>query len=606
MQQLRPDARVERRRPLLDQPQPEVDVAQQSPLVRLPEDRAPAELAGAPDVVHERRREQQVAAQPRMKLRRLAAERRHADRVLEQPARIRVVAVDRRRQRPQRRPRLRIEHALHRGVQARVRDLRSEELEETLQLVGVAPHRRRHRARVDTLGGLERAHVELEPVAELLHPAEHAHGVALGEARVEQLDVVPHARADPPARVDELEREIRRAVLRAQALLLRHRVDALEGAVLLELRDRGHVEESRAAVRCYGQPVATIRPFRALRYDEAVAGPLAGLVAPPYDVITPEQRAAYLARSPYNVVHLTLPDSEEQAAHDLADWRGRGVLAEEAEPSFWWLSQDYVGPDGIARRRDGFVAALRVEPYDERIVLPHERTHAGPKEGRLRLLRATRTQLEPIFLLWDGTIDVDGLGEPDLAAEEGGVTSRLWRLGAEFGDALAEELRDAQLLIADGHHRYETALAFHAEDGTEESAWMLVVIVPTAQDGVTIFPTHRIAQSVNGVAGTPIDQPGDDLPGLVLYRGGGRYELLAGDGLDPELVDRLGPQGVTYTPHASEAVAAVDRGEATAAFLLRPTRIEDVWAVAERGDVLPQKSTFFYPKLTSGLLLMPL
>ena len=351
--------------------------------------------------------------------------------------------------------------------------------------------------------------------------------------------------------------------------------------------------------------MATIRPFRALRYDEAAAGPLAGLVAPPYDVITPEQRAAYLARSPHNVVHLTLPDSEEEAARDLASWRASGVLVEEAEPSYWWLAQDYVGPDGVARRREGFVAALRAEPYESRVILPHERTHAGPKEGRLRLLRATRTHLEPIFLLWDGTIELDGLGEPDLAADEGGVTARLWRLDAAFGDALTEELRDAQLLIADGHHRYETALAFHAEDGSEESAWLLAVIVPTDQEGLTIFPTHRLAQGIDGIHGTPIDQPGDDLPGLVLYRQG-RYELLEGEGLDPELVDRLAPQGVTYTPHAREAVQAVDRGDAEAAFLLRPTRIEDVWAVAGRGETLPQKSTFFTPKLTSGLLFLPL
>jgi len=281
------------------------------------------------------------------------------------------------------------------------------------------------------------------------------------------------------------------------------------------------------------------------------------------------------------------------------------VLHEDAEPAFWWLAQDYVGPDGVARSREGFVAALRVEPYENRVVLPHERTHAGPKEGRLRLLRATRTELEPIFVLWDGTIDVDGLGEPDLAAEESGVAARLWRLDAEFGAALTEELADAQLLIADGHHRYETALAFHDEDGTDASAWMLVVIVPTDQEGLTIFPTHRVAQSVNGVAGTPIDRPGDDLPGLVLYRQG-RYELIQSDDLDPETVDRLAPEGVTYTPYTSEAVAAVDRGDAEAAFLLRPTRIEDVWAVAQRGDVMPQKSTFFYPKLTSGLLMLPL
>jgi uncharacterized protein (DUF1015 family) len=348
--------------------------------------------------------------------------------------------------------------------------------------------------------------------------------------------------------------------------------------------------------------MARIAPLRALRYD---VPDLAPVVAPPYDVISPEQRAGYLARSPYNVVHLTLPDSEEEAAHDLRSWQDEGVLVREPEASFWWLAQDYVGPDGISRTREGIVAALRLEPYDARVILPHERTHAGPKEGRLRLLRATRTQLEPLFFLWEGTIEVDGLGEPELSVEEGGVAARLWRLDPAFGEALSEELREAQLLIADGHHRYETALAFHAEDGGEASGWVLAVIVPTDQEGLTIFPTHRIARSVDGVAGTAIEPPGDELPGLVLYRNG-RYELLVGEGLDPEIVDRLGPRGVSYTPSAREAVAAVDRGDAEAAFLLRPTRIEDVWAVAGRGEVMPQKSTFFYPKLTSGLLLFPL
>ena len=271
------------------------------------------------------------------------------------------------------------------------------------------------------------------------------------------------------------------------------------------------------------------------------------------------------------------------------------MLVRDPEPSYWWLAQDYVGPDGVARRREGFIASLHAEPYESRVILPHERTHAGPKEGRLRLLRATRTQLEPLFFLWDGTIEVDGLGEPDL--EVGG--DKLWRLDAEFGDALTQELADAQLLIADGHHRYETALAFG------ESPWLLAVIVPTDQEGLTIFPTHRLARSVNGIAGTPIDPPGDELPGVVLYRDG-RYELVDGDGLDPEIVDALKPEGVTYTPQRHDAIAAVDRGEAEAAFLLRPTRIEDVWEVAGRGDVMPQKSTFFYPKLTSGLLLHPL
>jgi len=340
--------------------------------------------------------------------------------------------------------------------------------------------------------------------------------------------------------------------------------------------------------------VAVVRPFRALRYDPAVAGSLDSLVAPPYDVIGPEEREQLLGLSPYNVVHLTLPDSEEEAAASLAAWRERGVLVQEPKPAYWWLAQEYVGPDGVARHREGLVAALRAEPYESRVVLPHERTHEGPKEGRLRLLRATRTQLEPLFFLWDGTIEVDGLGEPNL--KSGGDS--LWRLDPEFGEALTEELGDAQLLIADGHHRYETTLA-------SGEPWLLAVVVPTDQEGLTIFPTHRIAREAGEAAGTPIEAPDGDLPGPVLYRAG-RYELLAGEGLDPEVVERAAPGGVTYTSQREEAVGAVDRGEAEAAFLLRPTQIEDVWAMAQRGDVMPQKSTFFYPKLTSGLLFLPL
>ena len=351
--------------------------------------------------------------------------------------------------------------------------------------------------------------------------------------------------------------------------------------------------------------MAEVRPFRALRYDEDVAGPLAALVAPPYDVLDDEQRQRLRGLSGHNVVRLTLPDGEEEAAALLEEWQERGVLARDDEPAYWWLAQEYVGPDGVARRREGFVASLRAEPYERRVILPHERTHAGPKEGRLRLLRATRTQMEPLFFLWDGTIEVDGLGEPDLEADDGGVVSRLWRLDAEFGDALTEELADAQLLIADGHHRYETTLAYHEETGDDASSWLMAVIVPTDQEGLTIFPTHRVAASAGSASGTPIDPPGDELPGPVLYRDG-RYELLAGDGIDPDVVESFAPEGVTYTPRRDDAVAAVDRGDAEAAFLLRPTRIDDVWDVARRGDVMPQKSTFFYPKLTSGLLLHPL
>jgi uncharacterized protein (DUF1015 family) len=338
--------------------------------------------------------------------------------------------------------------------------------------------------------------------------------------------------------------------------------------------------------------MADVKPFRAERYDEAKAGPLEQLVAPPYDVISPEERENYLARSPYNVVHLTLPDDERQAGRDLAAWRSQGVVVRDAEPVYRFLSQDYVGPDGVPRTRFGLIASLQAEPYANGVVLPHERTHSGPKEGRLRLLRETKTQLEPIFLLYEGEPLEAPAREPDL--QSGG--DRLWRIDD------APSLDQTQLLIADGHHRYETALAYAEEGG---SPYLMVVLVPTEQAGLTIFPTHRIAQHVNGARGAPIDEPGDELPGVVLYRDGG-YELLGGEGLDVDIVERIAPQGVTYTPQRAEAVATVDRGDAEAAFLLRPTRIEDVWDVARRGETMPQKSTYFYPKLTSGLLFHPL
>jgi uncharacterized protein (DUF1015 family) len=337
--------------------------------------------------------------------------------------------------------------------------------------------------------------------------------------------------------------------------------------------------------------MADVKPFRAERYGPS-AGPLDQLVAPPYDVISPAERLEYLARSPYNVVHLTLPDDEQQAETDAREWRAAEVLIRDEQPSYWLLSQEYTGPDGVRRARSGYVVSLRAEPYEKGVVLPHERTHRGPKEGRLRLLRATRTQLEPIFLLYEDAAPAAPDRDPDL--QSGG--DKLWRIDD------VPSFDDVQLLIADGHHRYETALAYAEEGG---SPYLMVVLVPTRQEGLTIFPTHRIVERLDGVRGTPIDRPGDDLPGVVLYRDG-QYELIDGEGLDVEIVDRLAPDGVTYSPQRDLAVATVDRGEAAGAFLLRPTRLEDVWRVARSGGTMPQKSTYFYPKLTSGLLFHPL
>jgi uncharacterized protein (DUF1015 family) len=358
--------------------------------------------------------------------------------------------------------------------------------------------------------------------------------------------------------------------------------------------------------------MAVVEPFRAVRYDEDQAGPLADLVAPPYDVIGPEERRSYLERNAHNVVHLTLPDSEEQAASAWTDWLRDGILVPDEGTAFWALSQDYVGPDGVARTRTGLVASLRLEPYENRVVLPHERTHAGPKEGRLRLLRATGVQLEPIFLLYDAE---QPFAVPERDADVVVDRTRLWRLPPE---GIAEAFADRQLLIADGHHRYETALAYHAERGTEASGRMLVVLVSTRDEGLTIFPTHRVFAgerllSRNGAGADP-EEVLEELERLPYERAAavqvtpsGAAIVTGEDGqLDVQLVDRLGHEGIAYTPDWREAVRRVRDGEAGAAYLLRPTRIEDVFAAARRGETLPPKTTYFFPKLLSGLLFLPL
>jgi uncharacterized protein (DUF1015 family) len=350
--------------------------------------------------------------------------------------------------------------------------------------------------------------------------------------------------------------------------------------------------------------MAVVKPIRAVRYDESVAGPLEQLVAPPYDVIGAEQREELIARSPLNVVHLTLPDDEADAARLWREWLSDGVLVRDGDPTFWALEQQYVGPDGVERTRRGLVAALKVEPYEARVVLPHERTHAGPKEGRKRLLEALQAHPEPIFLLYDGAPPFEHpTGEPDLDAEG----TRLWRIPAE---GIAEAFADKQLLIADGHHRYETALAA----GVEE---ILVVLVSTEDPGLEIFPTHRIAERLNGrtmlatdldLALAELDRKPHDRAAAVVYRKGGMGALVEGEqgALDVQLVEELTPGPVTYTPSVDDAVAAVERGDAEGAFIVRPTRIEDVFRFAQAGETLPQKTTYFYPKLLSGLLFLPL
>ena len=369
--------------------------------------------------------------------------------------------------------------------------------------------------------------------------------------------------------------------------------------------------------RCYARSVAEIRPFCALRYDVARAGPVESLVAPAYDVIGPEERVELLSRSPYNVVHLTLPDSEEQAGARFRAWQEQGILVRETDPATWLLTQTYAGPDAIERTRTALLAALRVEPYERGVVLPHERTHRGPKEGRLRLLRAVRAQLEPILLVYDGEQPFTVPTGPPVLAADG---TRLWRLPPD--ENVAAAFADRQLLIADGHHRYETALAFQQEQGTPESAFMLAALVSTKDAGLTIFPTHRIARAapelnaglrLTSISGGPgeglrvLEALTRDHAAFVEYRKGSTVlaEALE-ETLDSAAVGRLGLEDVRYTPHVEEAVSAVDSGQADAAFLVRAPTIEQVVETARAGRTMPQKSTYFFPKLPSGLLFLPL
>lgn len=376
--------------------------------------------------------------------------------------------------------------------------------------------------------------------------------------------------------------------------------------------------------------MARVEPFRALRYDTDRAGALDALIAPPYDVISPAQRDELAARSPRNIVHLTLAADEADAGPMLRSWRKEGTLAVDATPALWWVVQEFTGPDGVRRERAGIVAAVGVEPYENRVVLPHERTHSGPKESRLRVLRATRTQLEPIFLLYE---DAEGrprqalaphvTGEPTLVAADADSTSRLWRVDDPAAvAAVRDALADAQLLIADGHHRYETAVAFHAEDGTPASAHTFAVLVNTVGEGLTIFATHRVVKTAPSLDELQLELvPEGPLaalervtalpyhhPAFVVHTAKGTW--IATDhqssATDVARLDALGIGERTYTPKADEAVAAVAAGEAEVAFLLRPTLIEQVQESCEAGEVMPQKSTYFYPKLHSGLLLFPL
>ena len=256
--------------------------------------------------------------------------------------------------------------------------------------------------------------------------------------------------------------------------------------------------------------MAEIEPLRALHYDLAVTGPLQNVVSPPYDVIDEPRRAELVARSPYNAVTIDLPDGGDEryetAALTLDHWRDTGVIVADDEPALWTLAQEYTGPDGRRRTRRGFFARVRVEEYGPGRIRPHERTHPGPKEDRLRLTRATKANLSPIFTpvlrsrrRGDGRTR-RGHGRRALGRRRPTPTARRTRCSGSTTRRDRHRpgaLASSELLIADGHHRYETARVYADEIGGEgPHRYVLMCLVALEDPGLTVFPTHRLVAAL--------------------------------------------------------------------------------------------------------------
>ncbi len=443
--------------------------------------------------------------------------------------------------------------------------------------------------------------------------------------------------------------------------------------------------------------MAEIAPFRGILYrpQDAQHPDVSSLLAPPYDVISETQRQALAAKSPHNAVHLILPkddrggDSDgkyEVAGATLRRLLHEGALLRDAQPALYRYHQVFMppgstGPSSAASPaaspiiRRGFICRIRLHRFAEGIVLPHERTLAGPKLDRLKLKRATRTHLSQVFGLYDDTArETDAAFSaiedrpPDLfGTTEDGVLHRLWRLTDRAAvTQVCRLLRDKRIYIADGHHRYETMLALREEwrrepsyRGNDSAAEYGSIFLCNARDpGLVVFPTHRVLHSVAGfdldallrklgehfdivetaltsqeVAQATLREYGERGPSFLLCSGGRslfltrRPEARAAVGgpavlrdLDVTVlhalvfeqalgIDRAAQEAQTnlrYLKDFGQALqAAAGRDGEQAVFLLNPTRVEQVMSVAEAGEVMPQKSTYFFPKIASGIVLNP-
>jgi uncharacterized protein (DUF1015 family) len=425
--------------------------------------------------------------------------------------------------------------------------------------------------------------------------------------------------------------------------------------------------------------MAEVLPFRALHYDLGKVGSLDAVAAPPYDVIDAAQRAALLQRSPHNAVAVDLPkpfdpadpDSEPsgdpyaEAAARIEQWRAEGALVQDEEPSLWALTQDYVAPDGNRYSRNGILARVRVEDYESGTVRPHERTHPGPLLDRLELTRATGYNLSPIFSL--STEDAWPLVAPSLpeepwgeALDEDGTVNRLWKVDdPAVHQAMTDCLAGAQLLIADGHHRYETARAFRDEIGGEgPHNYTLMSLTGLDDPGLTVFPTHRLLSGFAGdsekqgrlgnglrelfeveeTSREEIDPNGSEGVGVFgfydsFHKRAFRLRLKDVAEFDrrlegkPEAYRRLDSailetlvlkglagmsdhdiderNGLEYAKSVPAALEMVDKGGYDVAFIQRPVPVEQVKAVAETEENMPPKSTYFFPKVMTGFAFNP-
>ena len=427
--------------------------------------------------------------------------------------------------------------------------------------------------------------------------------------------------------------------------------------------------------------MADLHPFRALRYDlRRVTA--TQVVTQPYDKITPAMQDAYNAASPYNLVRIILGRHQpsDDAAHNVytraaarsRDWRARGILLPDSLPSFYVYSQAFVAPSGNRFERRGFIGLGRVEDYSAKVIFRHEQTLAKPKADRLDLLRATRVHYEQLFLLYEDSGQIESRLTPSTqtaptidVADEYGVAHRVWQISDPGVIAsVQEKMRDKKLVIADGHHRYETALSFRDEcraastrpDPQAPHEYVMMTFVNMNDPGLLILPTHRVVHSLASFsvddfvnssralfAVEEIDPALEGTGATALLRERGRAgtalvavtasrafllhspkaataQFLSGLSARQQSLDVVqlhkcllegvlklsgesirNQQNLSYLREASEALAQVRNGKANIAFLMNPCRVQQVRDVAFAGEVMPQKSTDFYPKLLSGL-----